>query len=187
MCKRCIDLLFDKTNTVQTTWQQQCKMWSLLEDLEIDYTYIYNDTDEIYSSNVLKKVKKCICSVRIERNFPIYNNERKICVVLGSRCIQQHKKKGEAEYGIFEDNKDLLKQFKVLNTHTCVTCMKSMDIKNVNAHNLTATHILNEKKRNYRQCRTCKDYNIQKTAPANYNYCKPCMTRYYTARRLADQ
>lgn len=182
MCKKCIKILFDNCNTVQTTWQEQCKLWSLLPDADIEYTYIYNDEDEIYALDELKTVSQCICSHKIETNYPIYNDSRKICLVLGSSCIKQHKKKGDKEYGIFEDNKEMMKYFDILNSYHCKECNKTFNKKNIEKHNLTPNHINNVKKKNFRICRTCKTYVIPITSPINYNYCKPCMRSYYASK-----
>lgn len=178
MCKSCVKILIDPKDN--RNWQDQKLDWSLKKKEDIEYEYWYynsslGDIIKIEKSKIEPEViNKCICGILIGRSYYVYNNERQICCIMGSVCICRYKKNDTNERGAFIGNQNIENQMVELNRYHCDICDKTISNDRITKHNDSPTHKKNYKIKNFRMCKVCKQYKIEKIKPAYYHTCSQC-------------
>lgn len=172
MCKVCVNILISKKDN--RPWEDQKKDWTMVPKSDVQYKYKYLKKDELDLSYSDKKEvsMSCICGHEIVKSYYVYNNKRKLCYLLGSSCIYTCKKKVES--GAFAGCEEIKTQLKDLKKIHCDICNISVNHKRYITHCSSPRHKQNLRKKNYRQCKHCKLYNIEKTKPSYYHSCLDC-------------
>jgi len=179
MCKDCVKILVDKKDN--RSWDEQKQDWSLTGELE---KYVYLVFDKHFNTvvkfdSIPDEITNCICGVLIHDNFKVYNDKRGICAILGSVCICRYRKSEIIDNGAFSGNLIIENQMTDLHKYHCDVCNKTMNKDNEYKHNNSNLHKKNYKIKNYRLCKSCKTYSIEKTKPKYFYACSNC----YKARQ----
>ncbi len=182
MCKICLEILKDKNS--EYDWVLQSLNW-----VPIDKDCIF----DIDLSNYIKlgnngvNIDQCICGVK-SKLYTIYNPSRLVYSLVGSSCIHSYKSKDQANV-LFNRDHLIVKTIKRNSRVHCKQCNVMISNTRLNSHNLTKRHInnvviyeanirINELKKKFRECKYCKEYNIDINKSANIKACTKCANRY---------
>lgn len=178
MCKICANILTSKKDV--RSWQEQKFDWSMIENPNIKYKYKYLKKDDLDLSYSDKREisTSCICGHEISKCYYVFNDKRKLCYLLGSSCILAHKKnkhtKEKETVGIFAGHDEIAEQLEELQNTTCTVCDKVVKTANYLKHCNSPRHKKNLRMRDYRLCKSCNLYNIDKKSPSYYYKCPKC-------------
>lgn len=168
MCHKCEKILINKLD--KRPWKEQS------QDFELCY------------SSCIDNITNCICGVNIKYKHYIKNKITGNIYILGSICINNYNKKDKNKNGVFNNNKSISDKIKELQKTNCDICNKM--VINIDNHKKSKKHInkelekkrleeieiqrLEELKNNYRECVSCKKYNIEIKKPKYYKFCLEC-------------
>lgn len=175
MCNNCVKILINRQE--KRSWEEQKLDWTMKPSQNIEYDYyhsVHPKKDLVKTQEMPSTVNYCICGHLIVNKFPVYNDKRKLCYVMGSVCICRYKKNDKSNHGAFIGNQLIETQLTELNKYKCETCNKMMSKDNIDKHNNSPRHIKNYLIKNYRKCRVCDQYEIQVTKPTYYHTCSGC-------------
>lgn len=181
MCETCIKLIIDKND--KRSWDEQKLDWSLEKDKSVEYDYIALESKPLEDETNKKELSTlkskpntgyCICGHPIAKPYYVYNSKLKLCYQMGSVCICRYKKNDTSDKGVFTGNQEMEDKMRELQKFHCDICNKTMNIERVMKHNDSPMHKKKYKMKNFRMCKICKDYKIEKIKPSYYHTCSRC-------------